>query len=65
VPILLLTWFAMLEGTDAAGGCESRRGKTERCLSEKISILISAYGSTAERGLLLADALHIPFRALV
>jgi hypothetical protein len=50
-PTLLMTWFAMLEGADAAGGHRSRRGRTERCLSEKISILISACGSTAGRGL--------------
>jgi len=36
-----------------AGGCESRRELTEGCLFKKISILISAYGSTAEGGLFL------------
>ncbi len=34
-PTLLITWFGMLGGTNAAGGRESRRGRTERCLSEK------------------------------
>jgi len=64
-----MTWLVMLEGADVAGRHRSPRRKAERCLSEKISILISAYGSTAGRGLflsgcksLLSDSLHIPFR---
>jgi hypothetical protein len=68
---LLMTWLAMLEGADAAGGCGSRKGETERCLSEKISILISAEGSTAGGGLSSpgcgcrsAPAPHLPSREL-
>jgi hypothetical protein len=39
------------------GGADAglRRGKTEGCLSEKISILISADGSTAGRVRSLSD----------
>jgi hypothetical protein len=58
--------------SDTAGGCGSRRGKAERCLSEKISILISAEGSTAGCGLcisgcgcLSAPDPEIPSRELV
>jgi hypothetical protein len=47
-------------------------GEAERCLSEKVSILISAYGSTERRELLLSGCdcvlsvfLHIPSRKLV
>ena len=39
---------------DVTGGYESRRGRTEGCLFRKISILISAYGSTAECELCLS-----------
>jgi len=45
-----------MEGADTAGGCGSRRGKTERCLFEKIPILISAEGSTAGGRLFSPDA---------
>jgi hypothetical protein len=62
----------MLEGADAADGRGSEERKTERCLFKKISILISAEGSTVGRGLsssgcgcVSAPALHIPSRELV
>jgi hypothetical protein len=50
-----MTWVAMLEGADVAGRRGFRRGKTERCLFKKISILISAEGSTAGCGSPLLD----------
>jgi len=37
-----MTWLTRLEGADMAGGRGSRRVEAEWCLSEKISILISA-----------------------
>jgi hypothetical protein len=46
-PILLMSRFAMLGGAHG-------RGETERCLLKKISIHISAEGSTAEGGLSLS-----------
>jgi len=56
-PILLMTLFAIPDDApgafvrateaDAAIGCGSMSGRTEGGLSEKISILITAYGSTA------------------
>jgi hypothetical protein len=65
-PTLLMTQFAMLETRPALCFGRWRRGRggrmrierreTEGCLSEKISILISAEGSTAGRGLFLQDA---------
>ena len=55
-PTLLMTWLAVLGGPDAAGGRRSRRGRTERCLSETFDPHLRPWFHGATRAFPLPDA---------